>query len=107
MTAFLGENRLAQVLESIKEYVDTATESGFKTLTVSSSAALNTLTTGTGGQDGNTIYLVGTTAPYQMYVWNGSAYVLVGDGGGTVDSELSFDTVNTILDANGFPEVSA
>jgi hypothetical protein len=103
-TQFVGELRLAQVLQSIHEKLMAETEKSFHHLTVPTEAALNALTTDEGGQDGNTLYFVGTAAPYQMFVWSDSAYIAIGSGGGTVNTELSGTDVDTILDANGFPK---
>lgn len=97
MAKFVSPGNLTQVLGSVKTYIDTnISDSAFATVIVAQLPSA--------GETG-TLYLVGTAAPYEAYIWdttlnsNAGGFIAIGN-----ESAMTGAEVTAMLQNTGFEE---
>ncbi|MDR3232591.1 MAG: hypothetical protein LBT46_02805 [Planctomycetaceae bacterium] len=87
----MSPDNLQQALTAVKSYVDTGIAgAAFSVIIVTTLPAT--------GESG-ILYLVGSAAPYDSFVWNGTAFVAIGGEAAMTETEVA-----DILETTGFVE---
>ncbi|MDR3182395.1 MAG: hypothetical protein LBT89_05640 [Planctomycetaceae bacterium] len=89
MATYVTDTALEAALKGLKTYTDKKVDDGFQTLRASDETALNLLPIENGGKSDDTLYLVGETAPYLLYLWQKTTQTYV-QVGGSVGMETEF-----------------